>query len=76
MRGCLAALGLPSTMPAEPPMGSAATWMCPVHRQTEGLVSLQCPVPKASPCPSPQTPRAAAATEDDQTPRSSFVTTR
>lgn len=59
MRDCWVPLGLPSTMPAESPAGTLLppgctlfTWRLRPHR----LVSLKCPVPKASPCPSPQTP--------------------
>lgn len=82
MRDCSGALGLPSTMPAEPLVGSLLLPGCTLSTlrpRPHGLVSLRCPVPKASPCPFPTDPPpppwAAAATGEDQTPRSSFVTT-
>ena len=62
MRDCWGALGLPSTMPAEPPalLPPGRSLFTPRLRP-RGLVNLKCPVPEASPCPLPtDTPPAAA----------------
>lgn len=59
MRDCSGALGLPSTMPAEPLVGSLLLPGCTLSTlrpRPHGLVSLRCPVPKASPCPFPTDP--------------------
>lgn len=59
MRGCWGALGLPSTMPAEPPAGPLLPPGCslfPLRLRPRGLVNLKCFVPKASPRPLPTDP--------------------
>ena len=46
--------------PAEPPVGPPLPPGCTLFTlrlRPHGLVSLEIPVPKVSPCPSPQTPR-------------------
>lgn len=64
MRDCWVPLGLPSTIPAESPARTLLPPGCTLFTRRlrpRELVSLKCPVPKASPLLLPTDPRTAAA---------------